>query len=227
MPFHYRLLGKERMILFSFIHSMNTSFGKSIYEPVAEILCSQNFPEVKAQFSLGNEINTEADSVINEIINKLSSGEGQPKAKEEIDKIRKACSGSREVTKLKTVKADLLIRDTNGKIYLFDIKTVKPNKSSFKDLKRTLLQWAAMLLTKDQNLNIETCLAIPYNPYDPKAYERWTMAGMIDTRNELKVQEEFWDFIAKKGGYEKLLDIFEEAGKNLRTEIDQHFTRYQ
>ncbi len=35
MPFHYRLLGKDRMALFSFIQSLNTTFGVSIYEPVA------------------------------------------------------------------------------------------------------------------------------------------------------------------------------------------------
>jgi len=29
MPFHYRLLGKDRMALFSFIHSLNTRFGTS------------------------------------------------------------------------------------------------------------------------------------------------------------------------------------------------------
>jgi type II restriction enzyme len=26
MPFHYRLLGRDRMALFSFIHSLNTTF---------------------------------------------------------------------------------------------------------------------------------------------------------------------------------------------------------
>ncbi|GMX57951.1 MAG: hypothetical protein YFSK_2830 [Candidatus Yanofskyibacterium parasiticum] len=30
MPFHSRLLGKDRMALFSFIHSLNTNFGTSI-----------------------------------------------------------------------------------------------------------------------------------------------------------------------------------------------------
>jgi type II restriction enzyme len=38
MPFHYRLLGRDRMALFSFIHSLNTTFGTSIFEPVAEAL---------------------------------------------------------------------------------------------------------------------------------------------------------------------------------------------
>jgi type II restriction enzyme len=35
MPFHYRLLGKDRMALYSFIHSLNTSFGTSIFEPTS------------------------------------------------------------------------------------------------------------------------------------------------------------------------------------------------
>jgi len=38
MPFHYRLLGKDRMALYSFIQSLNTTFGTSIYEPVAKEL---------------------------------------------------------------------------------------------------------------------------------------------------------------------------------------------
>ena len=36
MPFHYRLLGKDRMALFSFIQSLNTTFGTSIYRPFAK-----------------------------------------------------------------------------------------------------------------------------------------------------------------------------------------------
>ena len=38
MPFHTRLLGQDRMALFSFIHSLNTNFGTSIFEPVAKAL---------------------------------------------------------------------------------------------------------------------------------------------------------------------------------------------
>lgn len=41
-------------------------------------------------------------------------------------------------------------------------------------------------------------LAIPYNPYEPKPYERWTLKGMLDLKNELKVAEEFWDFLGGK-----------------------------
>ena len=43
MPFHYRLLGKDRMALFSFIQSLNTTFGTSIFEPVAVALAARTF----------------------------------------------------------------------------------------------------------------------------------------------------------------------------------------
>ena len=42
MPFHTRLLGKDRMALFSFIHSLNTNFGTRIFEPVAVDIMSMN-----------------------------------------------------------------------------------------------------------------------------------------------------------------------------------------
>jgi len=56
MPFHYRLLGRDRMALFSFIHSLNTTFGTSIFEPVAETLASVNFTMAQKQFIVGNTI---------------------------------------------------------------------------------------------------------------------------------------------------------------------------
>ncbi len=50
MPFHYRLLGKDRMALFSFIHSLNTTFGTSIFEPVAITLASSKFRKAERQY---------------------------------------------------------------------------------------------------------------------------------------------------------------------------------
>ncbi len=38
MPFYYRLLGEDRYAMFSFVQSMNTTFGVSIWEQIAIIL---------------------------------------------------------------------------------------------------------------------------------------------------------------------------------------------
>jgi len=46
---------------------------------------------------------------------------------------------------------------------------------------------------------------------------------MLDLENELKVAEEFWDFLGGKGTYNDLLDCFEMTGLELRPEIDAYF----
>jgi type II restriction enzyme len=104
--------------------------------------------------------------------------------------------------------------------------THKPNISNFKDFKRTLLEWAGIALTQNKNANVNTLIAIPYNPYEPEPYQRWTMKGMLDLENELKVAEEFWDFLGGEGTYQELLDCFEQAGIELRPEIDEYFNKF-
>ncbi|MDO7253478.1 TdeIII family type II restriction endonuclease [Helicobacter cappadocius] len=90
-----------------------------------------------------------------------------------------------------------------------------------------LLTWIASFAYNNPNMNIHTLIAIPYNPYEPKPYERWTMAGMLDLEYELKVAAEFWDFIGGIGSYEVLLDAFEEVGREMREEIDEYFKKFE
>src|SRR4030042_2554358 len=71
MPFHTRLLGKDRLALYSFIHSLNTNFGTSIFEPVASILAKKNFKSVKTHVIAGNKISSEAQLAIQKIIDGL------------------------------------------------------------------------------------------------------------------------------------------------------------
>jgi glycerol-3-phosphate cytidylyltransferase-like family protein len=224
MPFHYRLLGKDRMALFSFIQSLNTTFGTSIFEPVAETLASLRFPFAKKQFVVGDTISEQAQIEIQHIMNELSTGKN-PNKTEEIERIRKVAT-SGKVNKLKTVKIDLFVMDDDGTVHLFDLKTVKPNTGQFKDFKRTLLEWIAIYLSKHPNANIHSYIAIPYNPYEPQPYERWTLKGMLDLDKELKVAEEFWDFLGGKGAYSGLLDCFERVGIDLRPEIDKYFSKF-
>lgn len=49
---------------------------------------------------------------------------------------------------------------------------------------------------------------------------------MLDLPNELKVAEEFWDFLGGEGTYQNLLDIFERVGIKLRPEIDEYFRKF-
>ncbi|PAF52832.1 TdeIII family type II restriction endonuclease [Helicobacter sp. 13S00477-4] len=225
MPFHMRLLGKDRIALFSFIHSLNTNFGTTIFEPVALELAKTQFKEAKLQTVVGSAISTQAQRVIQDIMDDLTVANSKPDKNHEIQSIRKVCR-SGEIRKIKPTKVDICLHTHDDKIYLIDIKTAKPNKGSFKEFKRTLLEWVACILFEKPQTEINTLIAIPYNPYEPRAYNRWTMAGMLDLDNELKVGEEFWDFLGGQGTYLELLDIFESVGLELRAEIDDYFRKY-
>ncbi len=52
------------------------------------------------------------------------------------------------------------------------------------------------------------------------------MRGMLDIANELKVAEEFWDFLGGQGTYQQHLNSFEKIGIELRYEIDQYFSKF-
>jgi len=225
MPFHYKLLGKDRIALYSFIQSLNTTFGTSIFEPVAVTLAKTRFANAQAQYIAGNRISETAQKVIQDIINELSTGQETNKA-EAIKRIRAVCQQGK-TNVLKTVKIDLLVEENNGAIFLFDLKTAKPNMSNFKDFKRTLLEWCAIMLAKKPDADIHSMIAIPYNPYAPKPYERWTLKGMLDLQEELKVAEEFWDFLGGDGAYQELLNCFERVGMELRPEIDNYFKKFE
>lgn len=224
MPFHTRLLGSDRLALFSFIHSLNTNFGTSIFEPVALTLSQNNFKICKTQDTAGTLISEQAQIVIQDIMDSLVSANKSPNKIEEIERIRAVCTNGK-MKQVKLTKVDISLRSDNS-LYLIDIKTAKPNKGGFKEFKRTLLEWAAVVLAENPDLNVNTLIAIPYNPYEPKPYSRWTMAGMLDLKEELKVAEEFWNFIAGDNIYSDLLECFERVGIELREEIDLYFKTF-
>lgn len=225
MPFHTRLLGSDRLALYAFIHSLNTNFGTSIFEPVAVALASGRFVSASSQQTAGIEISSESQLVIQNIMDSLTTASTSPCKLEEIEAIRAVCQ-SGEMKRIKPTKVDVKLVGYDDTIYLIDIKTAKPNAGSFKEFKRTLLEWVAVTLADNPQANVCTIIAIPYNPYEPGPYKRWTMRGMIDLDNELKVATEFWDFLGGDGAYNELLGCFERVGIELRPEIDEYFTRF-
>lgn len=225
-PFHTRLLGKDRMALYSFLQSLNTTFGKSIFEPVAATAAKGNFINVETQFNPGKAISQSALTEIGNILEALENAEINPAKNEEIEKIRKVCQDGTPHT-IRLINVDLYLTDVNGKEYLFDLKTVKPNLGDFQKFKQTLLKWVAARLYQNPKIEINSMLALPYNPYDPQPYRRWTMRGMLDIQQDVIIGNEFWNFLGGEGTYEQLLDSFEKVGIEMREEIDEYFNRFK
>lgn len=226
MPFHYRLLGKDRMALFSFIQSINTTFGVSIYEPVAIELAKDRFAKAFTQVTPHNQITSTAYVEIQRIISQLTSATQLPDKEKETESIRAVCQSGTQTT-VNLTKVDIWLESFDGEIFMIDMKTAKPNIGGFQAHKRMLLEWVASELAKTPKAKVSSLIAIPYNPYEPKPYRRWTLRGMLDLEKELLVAEQLWDFIGGQGAYQDLLDCFEEAGIELRSEIDDYFATFK
>jgi len=221
MPFHYRLLGKNRMALFSFIHSVNTMLGTSIFEKVGELILSNRAQEVKSQYKdLVGYISEKAVICIDTIMRDLKSTRRTPcKFKETKEVIAVAKEGNLG-DKIKK-RVDIYAKMDDDTEYYFELKSAKPNINEFTGIKKQLLDWVAIRGSISQPIKIKTILAIPYNPYEPEPYQRWTLQGLFDLENEVLVGKEFWDFLGGSNTYEDLLNVFENAGLELYDEIDE------
>ena len=100
------------------------------------------------------------------------------------------------------------------------------SKDGVEKIKLTLLEWSAAELAREPDVIINTIIGFPYNPYEPNPYDRWTLRGMLDFDHEVMIAEDLWDFIGGEGTYTELLDAFEEAGIELRDEIDEYFKQF-
>ena len=144
-PFHTRLLGEDRWALYRFIHSLNTTFGTSVFEPVAVAIARQHFDNVQRSYDLGSKIRSAALVEVNSIVNELTiADEGFSDKRRECERVRIAFGSSNHYEKTTARKADLRLQ-RGDEIYLIDIKTVKPNVDSIEKYKATCwfgTQWS-------------------------------------------------------------------------------------
>jgi type II restriction enzyme len=224
MPFHYRLLGKDRLALYSFIHSLNTTFGSSVFEPVAVSLAKERFTFAEKQYVVGDNLFSDCGDAIERIMGDLEISKRSPNRLDELNILRRSLSGDKK--KRKPTLADLYLIDKKGGKWIFDLKSPKPNVGEFKGFKRTLLTWSGIAMTKESDVDVHAMIAITYNPNYPEPYKSWQMRGMLEP-SELLVEKEFWDFLGGDGCYEELLNCFERVGIELRGEIDEYFKKFR
>ena len=115
MPLHTRLLGKDRMALFSFIHSLNTNFGTSIFEPVAKSLAESRFKVAKLQAIAADKISEKAQRVIQDIMDNLTVN-GKPNKINEIEAIRAVCQEGKMNT-VKPTKVDVWLESHSDELF--------------------------------------------------------------------------------------------------------------
>lgn len=114
----------------------------------------------------GGYISEGTFQVIQNIMIDLTGAQGTPGKASEIERIR-AVARAGEMIKVKPTKIDVFVEGKDGELFLFNIKTAKPNAGGFKEFKRTLLEWVAAVLADSPDARVNSLIAIPYNPYAP------------------------------------------------------------
>ncbi len=213
MPFLARLIqDSEKVAAYSFIHSMATTLGMSIYEDVSKIIAKDSAEEVFTKMDLGGVLSREQKSVIDNIVRELRNGEREVSKDKEIKEVLSASAEKGNPQKENRI-ADFYMK-RKGIEYYFEIKTVKPNIDVFTASKTKLLEWVAR-----KREPVKTILAFPYNPYHPEPYSRFTEQGLLEKEEEFLVGEEYWDFLGGKGTLKDLLEEFDLVGKKFKEKI--------
>lgn len=218
-PFFQAIFTKEQILTHSVIHSFYTSFGQSIYEQLAKILGEGAGFEVRTQYDLLGEIDEKTESLIARIDMELRLKKRSPDMKREFEEIKNSIQRGNPLADADK-RVDLFIKKPDGTEIYFDITSPKPNIKEFVALKKKLLRWIGLRLSMNKNAKVITTLGLPYNPYYPKPYSRWTKGNMYDM-NQLIVGEDFWNFVADEKVYDEFLEIFKKIGEELREKIKE------
>jgi len=215
MPFLSRLIqDSEKVAAYSFIHSIATTLGMSIYEDVSKIIAEETAKECFTKYDVGGVISREQKSVIDDIVRKLRNGENKVNSAQEIKEVLRASAKDGKAQKDGAIADFFMVR--NGEEYYFEIKTVKPNIDVFTKSKVKLLEWVAR-----RRRPVKTFLAFPYNPYHPQPYERFTEQGVLEKGKEFLIGKEYWDFLGGKDTFEQVLTLFDSVGKKFKQKIQE------
>ena len=213
MPFLARIIqDSEKIAAYSFIHSLATSLGMSLYEEVSVIIAKPHCEECFRRYGVGGVISQDQKTVIGKIIAELRNKQRSPNIKKEMQIVLKANRKNARSQKSGDI-ADFYMKRKRKEFY-FEIKTVKPNIDVFKESKTKLLEWTAR-----RRKIIYPFLAFPYNPYHPKPYKRFTQANFVNINEDFLVAEKYWDFLGGRDTFSQLLDVFDCIGKKYKKDL--------
>ena len=130
MPFLAKLMqNAEQVAAYSFIHSLSTTLGMSIYEQVSKIIASEHSEECRTQYDIGGLISENQKTAIDGILRELRNGERQSNIVRETEDVLNANSVNGKAQSEGKIADLYMVRD--GVEHYFEIKTVKPNIDVF------------------------------------------------------------------------------------------------
>ena len=130
MPFHFNLIGKDIYALFSFIQSINTTFGTSIWEQLGVLLASDKGKQAKRQYKLPGSIDNNTESLIINYVNQLRAGLISPDKQKEKNIIKNSIISADNSINDPDRTVDLFVINLDNSEEYYDITSAKPNMSS-------------------------------------------------------------------------------------------------
>jgi hypothetical protein len=226
MPFQKAIVGERYRAIFSFVHSVSTTFGMSLWEQFAETLGKAAGMEVHRQYDIPHSISNNTDVKINNLLKKIKRKEIECNTLE-LNKLIKNFSEPGPVgIKDEDKRVDVFIKDKDKNIFFIDITSPKPNIKEFGAMKLKLMRWTAIGYANYDAKSVSAILCMPYNPSHPRPYKRFSGDITCDFKNDVKIQNDFWDTVAGFPVYDEIVKVFEIVGKKIRTKLEDKMNTF-
>lgn len=205
----------------SLIGGLETSFGTTVWEPIAKDIAQYyGFTVIDENILEPKPFPEELSALINEL--KLLREHKGPSISMEYCKSRliKLCKGSKfdisEFVEPPAGKGVDVYLQKDDHEYVFDIKTVQPNVGDGQRYNEQLIRWYAYRYAANPNIMIDAYIAFPYNPHTKDFWEKTkNKIYPLAPGKDALVADEFWGFLSEGNvKTEDIWSIFQELGEN-------------
>jgi hypothetical protein len=226
-PFVMALLKDFEPLLHN-IHGLKTSLGNEM-EKIAEIIALEawGINNVRRKLNLNVKLPKNVFQKIDSILNDLSNVKVHPNYSREKREVIKACENPSKSFEEHRYEFDLKLYDENNKHYYFvEMKGPDPNTTEVPGAKRRLLTALALGYFEHKTKKVDSIIGIYYNNKYPKPYKNPKVHNYFDPSGDIKVHENFWNFIGRNTDtFNELLNLFESYGKKNKKKIWDGFSK--
>lgn len=210
------------------IHGLKGSMGNEM-EKIAEIIAIDAWGKknVERKSIIVVKLSRNVFQVIDTILSNLTNVKKHPNYKDEKRAIYDALKNSNNEIQEHTYEFDLQIYDTiNQNYYFVEMKGPDPNTTEVPGAKRRLLTALASGMNTYKTVKVDAVFGVYYNSKYPKPYRNPKVLNYFDPAGDIKVHENFWNFIGKNNStYTELLKLFENYGKKNKKKIWDGFSK--
>ena len=223
-PFIRAIAGEKRQLEASFVHSLYTTLGMSVWEQFTKCIGDSVGLKVTKQYKIPYSISLQTDTKVNQLHQNLERKKINNNTIEINNQIKEFAQPGTGNIEDEDKIVDIFIEDGEKNLIFIDITSPKPNIKECKAMKLKLMRWIAIgHANYTEAKSIKAILCMPFNPYYPKEYNHFPVKKVFDIQNDVKIQNEFWDSIAGFEIFENLIKVFEKVGKSKIKKIEQKF----